>query len=150
MNKVLLLRFAIEHLSRICRVMMQPRSHALLVGMGGSGRQSLTKLAAHISDYELFHVLISQLYGMYEWHEDLKNILQRSATTDLHTVFLFLDTQIKEEGFLEDISNLLNSGEVPNLFAADEKSEICEQMRIIDRQRDRFVEGETFRSFMKF
>lgn len=42
------------------------------------------------------------------------------------TVFLITDTQIKEESFLEDIDNLLNTGEVPNLFAADEKAEIME------------------------
>ena len=41
-------------------------------------------------------------------------------------VFLITDTQIKEESFLEDIDSLLNSGEVPNIFAADEKSEIME------------------------
>ena len=35
-------------------------------------------------------------------------------------VFLFSDTQIKEESFLEDINNILNSGDVPNIYAQDE------------------------------
>jgi dynein heavy chain len=47
------------------------------------------------------------------------------------TVFLLTDSQIPQESFLEDVNNILNSGEVPNLFAKDELEQIDAEMRPI-------------------
>ena len=49
------------------------------------------------------------------------------------TTFLFGDNQIKDEGFMEDISMILNTGDVPNLYPADEKAEIIDKMQTIAR-----------------
>ena len=42
---------------------------------------------------------------------------------------MFNDNQIKDESFVEDINMILNTGDVPNLYAADEKAEILEKMQ---------------------
>ena len=44
-------------------------------------------------------------------------------------MFLFTDLQIKDEAFMEDISMVLNTGEVPNLFQTEEKTEILERVQ---------------------
>ncbi|XP_006899240.1 PREDICTED: dynein heavy chain 2, axonemal [Elephantulus edwardii] len=131
--KLVLFREAVEHITRIVRVIGQPRGNMLLLGIGGSGRQSLARLASSICEYITFQVEVTKHYRKQEFREDIKR-LYRQAGVDLKaTSFLFVDTQIADESFLEDINNILSSGEVPNLYKSDEFEEI--QTHIIEQAR---------------
>ena len=125
---LVLFESAVEHIARISRVINQPYGNCLLVGVGGSGRKSLTTMAVHIADFELFTIEITKSYGMNDWREDIKSMMNKAGVMNKPTVFMMDDTQIVKESFLEDINGILNTGEVANLFNGEEMSAMMESM----------------------
>ena len=148
--KLVLFLFAVEHICKIARVLQMPRGNALLAGVGGSGRQSCTRLAAHLADMDVFSIEVSKTYSLVDWREDLKTVLRMAGAQGKSTVFLFADTQIKDEAYLEDINGLLNAGEVPNLFANDEKAQICDMVREVARNEGTDGDGSQTTLFAYF
>ncbi len=105
-----LFEMALEHLTRILRLVRNPRGNALLVGVGGSGKQSLTKLATFCAGYTLFEITLTRSYNEAEFRNDLKTLYKLLG--ERHVVFLFTDAHVLEEGFLELINNMLTTGMV--------------------------------------
>ncbi|KAH8608939.1 putative Dynein heavy chain N terminal region 2 domain1 [Trypanosoma vivax] len=110
-----------EHLVRVIRILRQPRGNALLVGVGGSGKRSLTRLAASIAERQTLEISVGKGYTMNEFHNFLLELYTATGVHCKPTVFLLSDNQIVHESMLEDVNSMLNSGEVPSLFTPEER-----------------------------
>ena len=121
---------ALDHFLRILRIISYPRGNAMLVGIEGLGKQSLTKLATHTLDYGLTDFQMKEEFtteGFKAWLRT--NVLMLCAGPEAGEkgkprAFLIVDNQITNDLALEMINNLLNSGEIPNLFPTEEKEKL--------------------------
>ncbi|KAF5292010.1 hypothetical protein FQA39_LY14127 [Lamprigera yunnana] len=121
---LVLFRDAIEHICRIVRVVSQPRGNMLLIGIGGSGRQSLSRISSYICELQTFQVTVTKNYRVSEFRDDLKILYGLTGVDGKPTTFLFNDTQVTDEQFLEIINNMLSSGEIINLYKPDEFEDV--------------------------
>lgn len=115
---------ACDHVARIARVLRQPMGNALLLGVGGSGRQSLCRLATSINAFALYQIEVIKGYNMKDWRENLKMCLLGAGTKNKQTIFLLTDTQIVQESMTEDMNGVLNAGDVPQLYKLEDQEEI--------------------------
>ena len=74
---------ALEHLIRISRIIGCPRGNALLVGVGGSGKRSLTKLAAYIARQKVFELQINKMYNFSSLMDDVASLFRQAAASRL-------------------------------------------------------------------
>lgn len=83
-NKMNLVLFddAIEHILRICRVLKQPRGHIMLIGVGGSGKQSLIRLTAFMRGIDFRMIELTKGFNIENFKEFMK-ILMKAAGIEL-------------------------------------------------------------------
>lgn len=120
---------AMAHICRISRILQGPRGNALLVGVGGSGKQSLARLAAFISGLEVFQIQLKKGYSMMDMKADIAALYLKTGSKNLPSMHLMTDSQVAEEAYLVLINDMFASGEIMELFPDDEIENINNGVR---------------------
>lgn len=124
---------AMAHVTRICRIISNPSGHAMLIGVGGSGKQSLTRLAAFICGYEVKQLAITSRFKLEDLKDALKDMYKYAGVKGVPLVFLIRDSQVIDERFLIYINALLSSGWIPDLLVKDELESMLASIRTVAR-----------------
>lgn len=100
-----------------------------MVGVGGRGKQSLSRLASSMMYMTTFQVVISWTYSINinDLKTDLQTLYQKAGIQEDDMLFLFTEGQITNEKFLVYINDLPASGEIAELYTSDEKKKSLTQ-----------------------
>jgi len=101
----------------------------MLVGVGGSGKTSLTRLAAHTCRHEFFQIALTKSYNLSSMFDDIKGLYDISGPKGGSVCFLMTDAEVKSESFLEAINSMLATGEIPGLLGKEDKDLIPVQCK---------------------
>lgn len=80
-------------------------------------------------DLSTYQIVVTAQYKTLEFREDLKTLYSITGVENKPTSFLFNDTQVVEEQFLEIVNNMLSTGEVANLYKSDEMEDVSRLIR---------------------
>ncbi|KAG5312033.1 DYH7 protein, partial [Pseudoatta argentina] len=136
---VVVCRYMLESLIKVSRILNTPGGSVLMISTVGSGRKSTIALAAFMQQQILFETTIESYYDMDAWKNELKKILRECGTLRKDITYFMNEKQIKD-AFLSDISCLLSTGELPDLFSIEDRQNIIEMTRLHAQDGDRNVE----------
>ncbi len=124
-----LFNLAMYHICRIVRILENPQGNALLVGVGGSGKQSLCRLAAHICGCSVVQLTVTQEYSLHDLRSDMQELYRKAGVKQTPIVFMLCDTQILHDSWLSLVNDLLCSGNIPGLFNDEDLDQIVNSVR---------------------
>merc|ERR1719269_148538 len=105
--ELVLFKIAMEHICRICRIIDLPCGNALLVGVGGSGKQSLAMLSSFIMTVDVVRILVTQTYGVPDLLIYINDMISSGNIPNLFT-------REEMDGPLGAIRNLAKAAGVPD------------------------------------
>ncbi|XP_032675191.1 dynein heavy chain 7, axonemal-like isoform X1 [Odontomachus brunneus] len=131
--------YMLKSLIKISRVLSTPGGNVLMISTIGSGRKTTTALAAFMQQQSLFETTTESYYDANAWRNNLRKVLRECGALRKDVTYFMSERQMKDE-FLNDISCLLSTGELPDLFSIEDRQSIIEMTRLHAQDGDRNVE----------
>ncbi|CAD8081115.1 unnamed protein product [Paramecium sonneborni] len=128
-NNIVLFEYAINHIIRIIRGL--GFGNMLLIGLTGSGRQSLSNLSSYI-------LYDKEMNNYTNDKDELQQILKQAGLELKNTILYANCNQIKDQN-LEQICNLINFGEMQNLYTSEDKNKLIEDLNEYHINYSQFV-----------
>ncbi|KAK7206778.1 dynein heavy chain, N-terminal region 1-domain-containing protein [Myxozyma melibiosi] len=126
---------ALDHILRIDRVFRQPQGHLILIGLSGSGKNTLTRFVAWMNGLRVFQINAHKKYNADDFDEDLRTVLRNSGCKGQKICFILDESNVLQTAFLERMNTLLANAEIPGLFEGDEYTNLLSACREGSRQQ---------------
>ncbi|XP_031192756.1 dynein heavy chain 14, axonemal isoform X3 [Mastomys coucha] len=133
-HSVVFFKEAVEHITRTTRVLRQPGSHMLLIGIDGCGKETYGTIACYVAEYKICKVPISHNYAISEFKEMLKKVFIQTGLEETPTVVMVANLHEEHVSFLEDLNYIINAGNISNMFENEELDSIVMRVRTFAEQ----------------
>jgi dynein heavy chain, axonemal len=116
---------ASQHVVAIARA-LSTGQHPLLIGPGGSGRQSLARLAAKVAGFEAVSLASAADYALPQFITDLMSVYQKTGVKNIPCALILTDSQLSHDSMLVPLNDLLATAEHAGLCSnSEDKDAIC-------------------------
>jgi dynein heavy chain len=126
--KVDVFKYPMENISKVCRILSLQGENLFMLGDGGSGRETVAKVAAIMKNITFYTPPLCSDFTFEDWRKDLKAILKETGGFGKGFILFLTSSHLKNKQYLEDVNNILTSGQIKGLFSLDERYEITEQV----------------------
>ncbi|XP_054432748.1 dynein axonemal heavy chain 14 [Pteronotus mesoamericanus] len=140
---------AIEHIARAARVLRQPGSHMLLIGIDGCGKETCAMLACHLTDHKVYQMPVSHSYAYMEFKEDFKKVFVQTGLEGHPTALIVANLNLDQDAFLEDLNSILSLGKIPGIFENEELDSFAPRIRSLAGQTDYIDSRKALLSFFQ-
>jgi dynein heavy chain len=96
----------------------------MLVGLGGSGKQSLARVAASVNGTQFYQAGDSDMYSDSNFLEDIKTAFRVSGIKNMSSCFLLTNSSVKNISFLDYTNQYLVTGDIAGLWEKEDLESI--------------------------